>query len=215
MTSIGGVFCASAVGGSPASWAAGRAGAKSKTDAADSHSSTADVLDLSTDSQAAPSCGSLTASLFGTPPGEVVDLVALQQETQASVRGRLASLFAENGIDTSTEIRLQTDACGRVVVCGEHPQKAEIEQLFEDDPQLRNDFVKSQGLASLIAAGRQAHAFQQAYAKNPQAAVAQYWYLFSDSSQPSTTFSILGDEYKTLFERPGSSSQVFETKVAT
>lgn len=170
-----------------------------------------DELDLSVHSQAAAGIGSLTETLFGVKPGEPIDLDALQRQAQSAVASKLDSLFDRHDIDTSQEIRLQTDACGKVIVTNNHPQKEQIEKFFEDDPELRNEFVKSQSLAEIVAAAREAVAFQKAYAKNPQAAVAQFGYLFSATSRTSVTFSIRGDHYQTLCQYLGGPSYVFET----
>ncbi|MNT39376.1 hypothetical protein D3C72_1756170 [compost metagenome] len=68
---------------------------------------------------------------------------------------------------------------GRVVVVGDHPQKARIEQIFADDDQLSNAFRKASSLAHLVAASEAAMPFHAAYAVDPKAAVAQYAHLFN------------------------------------
>lgn len=54
---------------------------------------------------------------------------------------KLASAFADAGIDTSQAISLTTDYDGNVVVKGDHPDKDRIEAIFAEDKDLRNGFV--------------------------------------------------------------------------
>jgi len=54
------------------------------------------------------------------------------------------SALAKAGVDTSIEIELETDYQGKVQVSNDHPDKEKIEQLFEDDADLQQQFVKAQ-----------------------------------------------------------------------
>lgn len=138
-------------------------------------------------------------SLLGDVGDGVVSFKALHRESLSSVKGSLQALFAENAIDTTRPIDLQVGPDGRLIVANNHPQKAEIEELVNRDETLRNKFARLNSLTSLIAAGREAAAFQAAYAKDPRAAVAQYSYLFDSAIQPAVTLRILGDQYESLY----------------
>ncbi len=169
--------------------------------------SSGDILTLSAEGQAASSLPGLS-SLFGLAGSgdsiAIEDLEDAQDRAQAAVQARLQRLFAANGIDTSREIRLQIGADGQVVETSGNPQSAEIEKLFRDDPSLRDQFAKFSGLSEIVGAAREAVAFQQAYARDPQAAVAQYSHLFNNSAKPHASLSIQGDRYEALFERSGA-----------
>jgi hypothetical protein len=54
----------------------------------------------------------------------------------AALHARLTLRFAEQGIDLSQPIVLRIDAHGRVLEAGGHWDRADIEQLFEADPEL-------------------------------------------------------------------------------
>jgi hypothetical protein len=171
---------------------------------------TGDVLDLSLEAQAAadstPPLPMSLESLFGVPAGEPItidDMLAAQQKAQTKVEAKLDKLFAQQGIDTSQEIRLQVGADGQVVVTNDHPQREQIQQMFADDPQLRNDFVQAQSLAEMVGSAQEGAAFQKAYAQDPEAAVAQYWYLFDSAMKSDTSMVIKGDSYQMLYARPG------------
>jgi hypothetical protein len=120
----------------------------------------------------------------------------------------LSKLFKENGIDTSQEIDLQVDSTGQVIVANDNPQKAQIEQLFKDNPNLRDEYIKFTALSELAAAMRETQAFQTAYAKDPSAALSLYSYLFDSGNKGTLTLSILGDQYQALFQRPGQDAIV-------
>lgn len=104
-------------------------------------------------------------------------------EAKAAYQDRLQAALSAAGIQTSGPLSLQVDAAGRVVVAGEHPDKARIEALFAEDDRLANSFRETLSLAEMIARGEEAVAFQAAYAKDPKAAVAAYSHLFNSSVQ--------------------------------
>lgn len=178
----------------------------------------ADVLELSAEGQAAADAAQESTplssrSLFGLDlaDGEsisITDLEAAQQKAQSSIRAKLHDLFASEGIDTTQEIQLQIGADGQVYVMNDHPQREQIQQLFADDPTLRDDFCEFQCLTETVGAIREGIAFQRAYANDPEAAVAQYWYLFDSGTKASASLSIQGDEYQALYGRPGLGFEV-------
>jgi hypothetical protein len=168
----------------------------------------ADALDGSS-TTASSSLLSTLSTLLGATTIEGMQTSA--EEAFASVQSRLRTLFEEHGIDSSKEIKLQVGADGSVIVANDHPQKAEIEQLFKDDPSLRNEFVKFTALSEMAASARESIAFQAAYAKDPAAAVAQYSYLFDNGGKATMSLSILDDTYQSLFERPGQEPTAVST----
>jgi hypothetical protein len=59
-----------------------------------------------------------------------------------------------------------------------------------------------------VGAIHEAIAFQQAYARDPQAAVAQYWYLFNSDTKASASLAIQGDSYQAMYGRAGLGFEV-------
>ncbi|MDF9409343.1 hypothetical protein L7E55_13425 [Pelotomaculum isophthalicicum JI] len=134
----------------------------------------------------------LLKSLFRHSNGNVItinDLKAELKEDKESFLSRTNKLFSDNGIDTSKEISLSTDTNGKIIVTNDHPDKAKIEKIFEEESDLANLFRKISGLDSLVRHSDVAIAFQKAYSKDPIAAVAQYAYLFN--STDSTLFNMV------------------------
>ena len=177
-----------------------------------------DILDISTEAQEAADAlgGSSTnanTSLLSTLLGATTidGMQASADDAFASVQSKLRKLFQEQGIDSSQEIKLQVASDGSVIVANDHPQKAEIEQLFKDDPSLRNEYVKFTAMSEMAAAAREAIAFQAAYANDPTAAVAKYSYLFDNQGDGTLSLSILDDTYQSLFERPDQEPTVVST----
>lgn len=102
---------------------------------------------------------------------------------------RLNTLFGENGIDIDTPVELAGGSDGSIVVTNNHPDKAAIEKLFKDNPELGNEFKKIDNMLTLAEAGRETVKFQEAYAQCPEAAVMQYGYLFTTQLQGTLQFS--------------------------
>jgi hypothetical protein len=177
-----------------------------------------DVIDISQEGQAAseaanPLLGRM-GMLYGIDTSDGVITLDELQEAQNRIHDalsqKLGSALRKAGIDTSREIRLQVASDGSVVVVNDHPQKAEIEKLFTDDPQLRNQYVEYTSISETISAINEGMAFQRAYAKNPQAAVEQYWYLFDSAMRQTTTVSVLDGQIKAFQQRPGGQPQAID-----
>ncbi len=149
------------------------------------------------------SAGVLASKLFEgieTSDGISLDeLGGLLRKKSAALKEDLDSLFERAGIDGADEICLTVGYDGSVLVKGEHPDKANIEKLFADDPELSNRFREVSGLAEIIRAGQEGVEFQKAYAQNPIAAVEQYSYLFSGNYQPQFNLSYSADSMSFFF----------------
>ncbi len=94
---------------------------------------------------------------------------------QSEVRNRLNAA----GLDATRTLELTSDREGKVRVAGDHPDKEKIEAMFADDPELSNDFRQISATGSLIKACEAHVEFAADYAKDPKAAVAKHWSLFS------------------------------------
>ena len=112
------------------------------------------------------------------------DLRAAYAEAFEKFQERLGGLLEEAGVDRSELARLRSDATGRIFVANDHPDKAAIEQLFEDNPELANQFRGLSGLFSLLEAADEHIEFAAAYEQNPDAAVAEFSHLFADTKSP-------------------------------
>ncbi|MBN8625320.1 MAG: hypothetical protein J0M17_07515 [Planctomycetes bacterium] len=130
---------------------------------------------------------------------QVGDIRKEYEQNLAGLQSRLTLEFAKAGIDTSNVFQLQTDPSGRVVVAGNHPQKEKIEQMFVDNPGLRDDFVKVNAQADWLRAADEAMAFQRAYAENPEEAVKRFAHLFNDNRSVTFQLTVRGDEFETGF----------------
>lgn len=133
--------------------------------------------------------------LFRHSSNGVISLTTLQaerDEVMASYQKSLHDALVAAGIDTRKPIALQSDPSrnGLPMVVNDHPDKAKIEALFEQDLGLTNEFHHVSSLSALIRAGQDASEFQQAYRANPDAALTQYASLFS--SQYITTLLLDG-----------------------
>jgi hypothetical protein len=159
----------------------------------------------------APLARKLTGSIFGDAAADGIitgdEMRAARDEAKAEYQRRFSAAIAAQAIDTSVPLSLQSDAMGRVVVVGDHPDKARIEQLFAEDGELNNAFKKASSLARMVAAFEEALPFHAAYDKDPQAAVAQYSYLFNTTTQLTMEHRWGSEGLDVLF----SSERVFRT----
>lgn len=114
-------------------------------------------------------------------PGKSVSLDDFKgglQRSTAKLTDDVNTLFLENGVSLSPPVELTTDGEGAVRVKGDHPDKEKIEQLFEDNPDLANDFRGVSALSSFVKAAEEHLEFAREYEKDPYAAVAKYSHLF-------------------------------------
>lgn len=114
-------------------------------------------------------------------PGQSITLDDFKgglERTSAKLKDDVNTMFLENGISLSPPVELTTDWEGSVRVKGDHPEKEKIEQLFQDNSNLSNDFRGVSGLSSLVKAAEEHLEFAKEYEKDPYAAVAKYSHLF-------------------------------------
>ena len=72
-----------------------------------------------------------------------LDLGTLQAQYEAnlaSFQHQLGKLFSDSGIDTSQPVTLKLNSSGNLVVQGDHPQKGQIQNLLDQQPQLVHEF---------------------------------------------------------------------------
>jgi hypothetical protein len=132
-------------------------------------------------------------SLFGTDRDEPITLDSIRSHGErqlAAFEKQFQALLRENGIDTSEPVTLGHEfGSGRVVVTNDHPDAEKIETLMQDNPALRNMYTGATNALELAKHAEAHLEFSKAYAQNPQAAVAQYSYLFNTRWDASVTFS--------------------------
>lgn len=172
----------------------------------DAANSDGDELSLSPVARGKQAARTAELLQWDAKPIEVADMRRDYEQKLAGLESRLQVVFAKAGIETSPPFQLQTDSEGRVRVAGDHPQKAQIEQLFVDSPSLRDDFVEVNAKADFLRAADEAMAFQRAYAEDPEAAVKRFSYLFDSDRKPTFQLTVSGDKYDVGFQESRSTS---------
>jgi hypothetical protein len=142
-------------------------------------------------------------ALFGTEPGEPITVKTMrtfatnQLDTFAE---KFRALMRANDIDTSQPIELGHEpGTGRLIVTNDHPDAEKIETLLEENPILRNMYTGATSTLSLAKHAEEHRKFAEAYTENPQAAMAQYAYLFNTRWDTSVAFS--EDSYEVAYDR--------------
>jgi hypothetical protein len=151
-----------------------------------------DELTLSPEAERFANAATDLHSTRNGPPLEpirVENIREKQQQNLADLQHKLQVLMRDKNISADPPARLHMSGDGHVMVMGDHPQKEAIEQLFVDDPSLRNKFAEVSAQTSFLQAADEAMAFQHAYRKNPDTAVAEFSYLFNPNR--SSVFSLI------------------------
>lgn len=137
-----------------------------------------------------------TASAENDGENRVAALRRAAETALQSFRELLGQRLAAAGIDVSRPIRLEAEARGPILVAGDHPERAHIEQVFADDPGLRAALIRLAAMFGALQDAEQNQAFEDLYALDPQNAAARI------SSSENRTFTLLlhGDEAQAGFE---------------
>lgn len=99
----------------------------------------------------------------------------------------MKAIMEERGISSDPSFELTTGTDGHVYVKGDHPQKAEIEQMFQDNQELENLFRGISGNHAMIDAFDRHMKFSEEYAINQVAAVMKYASLFDNTEEKSVS----------------------------
>ncbi len=139
----------------------------------------------------------LLTDMGGDPNSSSISLEEMEsnlESKRAQLEDNITALFLQNGISTTPPVELTSDGEGKIRVKGDHPQKDKIEKLFEENPDLANDFRGVSAQTDFVEAGKEHVEFAKEYAKNPYAAVAKYNSLFS---------TLQTDEFSMIFDSEG------------
>lgn len=162
-----------------------------------SSNSFGDILDLSSEGQtAADQLYQLLESASLGRTEKSADAAGI------SVYQKIDTALSKANIDTSKAIDLQLDSSGNVVVTGDNPRKQEIQNLIQNDPDLKKAVVEyltyMQSIASELQTG-----------DNSQAAlIAQLRQMLSksdsqsavDDSDGTVTLSLDSSGFQTLYQ---------------
>lgn len=143
---------------------------------------TGDTLEIS---DASRRLGLMSQFLDGAASDGVVTLDELRDfrdkklaETQDILRDTLASL----GFQPRGKLDFARDGSGNFTVTGgglTDAQRDRLEEALTNDSAFQNAYAATASTSTIIAAGEAHVPFAEAYARDPQAAVRQYSWLFS------------------------------------
>lgn len=134
--------------------------------------------------------------------------MAENADTASKILQKHLGRFMDNeNINCKPPVELSIGFDGRVIVKGNHPDKAKIENYISDNSELRNLYVGICNTRNFLALAEEAQRFQQRYEVDPQAAVAEFSHLFTNSYVYETRL-IIDDK---SWEYQTSSSLVIKT----
>lgn len=145
--------------------------------------------------------------LFGDKPFKPVTLAltSAHATNQLDTFGeKFRAVMRDNDIDTSQPFTLGLEpGTGRVTVTNDHPDAEKIEALLEEHPKLHNMYRGATKDLEIVKHGEEHEKYAEAYAEDPQAAAAEYAYLFNGQFNAtwssSVTFS--GDSHEVAYNR--------------
>lgn len=127
----------------------------------------------------------LAASIQDSTSG-LHDLTSLQGEAESALRNwqqQLVGKLKEKGITLDEPLRLLVrPGDGKIVVQGDHPQKAEIEAALNEDATLADSIRKVSSMFDLLRAAEGQKEFARAYEQDPVEAVNTYSHLFDEQT---------------------------------
>ncbi|MBN2295710.1 MAG: hypothetical protein JXM70_24980 [Pirellulales bacterium] len=143
--------------------------------------------------------------LFGAEPRadgsiNIEDIRANYAQRFEDFAGKLSALLKKTGIDRGCASILRSDGQGKIRVANNHPQRENIEALFENNPELANEFRGLSGTASFLRAADEHSKFAAAYAKDPEAAVRMFSHLFDETGTRDYAMRITSDDIMGFFE---------------
>ncbi|MCW2237848.1 hypothetical protein [Azospirillum canadense] len=89
-----------------------------------------------------------------------VHFAELLKAKTAALTEAMNRRFAVADVDTSVPVQLDIASDGRILVRGDHPDKAKIERLFAEDPDFADQYREVAGAQAFLAAGRVTERFQ-------------------------------------------------------
>lgn len=117
---------------------------------------------------------------------------AMCEKALAAFQHEFDSFAQEAGIDESKQIKLQIAPDGHVYV-ESHPDKQKIEDFLRANPRVERDCHDAICFREQLQSMEEGLAFQEAYRKDPKAAIARFSHLFNSE----TFFSLaIGAEYE-------------------
>lgn len=161
-----------------------------------------DQLDLSSGKLSAMN---LVTKLFGVEVGEdgsisIGEIRAAYAEKFQQFTSKLNRLLEQHGIDRSCEAILRSDGTGAIHVANDHPDREKIEAIFQDNPELANEFRGLSATASFLRAADEHQKFSAAYERDPRAAVEQFSHLFDNTDPREFAMRISRDTVTGFFE---------------
>jgi hypothetical protein len=165
-----------------------------------SSSSSSDILDLSSEAQSA--ADQLYELLQSTSLNSIQTSV---DQASASIREKLQTALAEAGIDTSSEIDLQVDSSGNVVVTNDNSQSRQIEDAINNDADLKKAVVEYLQFMQTVAPSLTSDSNS---ATETSSALSQLLSALGVTSQGTVTLAIQGNDFETVYQDSYSNAVV-------
>ena len=131
-----------------------------------------------------------------------VSVQQIQDQAQTALQQfqeQLNQLLAAQGIDLSQPINLKSDQFGGIDLTNDHPQRAQIEQLLADHPELAQQFNELSVAFGLLREAQEHQVFSQLYAIDPSLATDQE-NRRNEDAPGEFLLALLGEDAQVRFE---------------
>jgi hypothetical protein len=135
-----------------------------------------------------------TPAATGPVRTRIQELISQYETELAQLREQVGSAFENNLIDTTHELDLTLDAEGNVTVANDHPDKEQIDALFQAHPMLRYGFARVASNASMIETSLDTFPPGLRNLGNPAQTVTDFGTLLTGANAPSQFHLVLGPE---------------------
>lgn len=121
----------------------------------------------------------------------------------SSFQQMLDEALNEAQISKNPAFEVSADASGKLHISGDHPDREAIEEILNGIPNIRDTYTRMSSKASTVAQIERYIRFNNAYARDPEAALKQYGDI--SDSEPCDVFSIFvsDNEYAARLESYG------------
>jgi hypothetical protein len=108
-----------------------------------------------------------------------IDTAAMYGELFDALGSKIIGLLASYGVDASKPIDLTVDSQGMIRVANDHPNKERIEKMFEENPEVRDEYIKISAMGNFLKGAEEYKEFAEEYERDPQAAMKKHLSVFT------------------------------------
>lgn len=159
------------------------------------------TVSLSDDSKDPHGNASKVTAKYEQSATEIFELAPLSLPTKADLtlfEKKFTRELDKAGVDTSIEIKLRANGEGKVEVINDHPDKAKIEAIFENDFDMQQNFVRADTYQTLQKLHELHQQWQQRISNGESEEAANLWLVQAAQSMVANNSGISYQDGKVI-----------------